>query len=297
MFPLALLVATGTLIGITVVLSKAAAEAGFPAVAFSFWQVLIGGTIIVIVGLVRGIRPGLTLHHFRYYAVTGLCSIGLPNTILFLSVPHIGTGHASIGYALPALLTYLLALALRMERPQFLRMTGLAMGALGALLLVGSSGADFSPELNRWVILILLAPITVAIANIYRTLDWPNGATPEMLAGGMLLAAALWIAPVMFATGTARLPGASDWAPCLAGVISAAGFVMSFALQRLTGPVTFSQLGYVVIAVAMGLGAVLFGEQFGFGTLGAIGIILIGLFLTTSFASRRAERVAGSPSF
>ncbi len=290
-----LLVGTGTLLGVTVVLSRAAAAKGIPAVAFSFWQVLIGGTIIVLFGLCRGVRPGLTLHHFRYYLVTGLCSIGLPNTLLFLSVPHIGAGHASIAYALPSLLTYLLALVLRMERPHALRITGLAMGAFGTALLVSPQGMALTPELFRWTLVVLAAPITVAVANIYRTLDWPHDAPPEMLAGGMLIAAAIWIAPAMLVFGAVPAPGASHWIPFAAGVLSAAGFVMSFTLQRLTGPVTFSQLGYVVIAVSMGLGALLFGERFDIDTLAGVAVIFIGLFLTTSAPMRSVRKTAGLP--
>lgn len=242
------------------------------------------------IGHFRATSDKPTLRHLRYYAVTGLCSIGLPNMLLFLSVPHVGAGHASIAYALPPLLTYVLALSLRVERLLYVRVAGIVLGGIGALIFVTSSGNDAATGGRGWMILVLLAPVTVAVANIYRTIDWPKGATPDMLAGGMLIAAALWIAPVLIASGAPIFPKSSSWILCLSGLLSAAGFVMSFALQRMTGPVTFSQLGYVVIAVSMGLGSVFFGERFDDGTLFAILVILTGVFLTTSVHLRRSAK-------
>lgn len=295
---MALLIAAGTLLGVVVVLSRSAAAAGISAVTFSFWQSLIGGTIILLRGLARRRKPVLTHRYLRYYLATGLCSIGLPNTLLFLTVPHVGAGHASIAYAFPPLLTYLLALLLRLERPHARRVTGLALGALGAVLLVRPDGILIGTALSRWMLLLLLAPVTVALANVYRTLDWPEGASPETLAGGTLVAAAMWIAPLMLVLGGGLPPSGAAWIPALAGIVSAGAFVLSFALQRRSGPVTFSQLGYVVIAVTMGIGALFFGERFDLVTLAALGIVLVALLLATSVpAGRNAALRAARPQF
>jgi len=296
-FPLAMLIATGLLLGIAIVLCAAASKTGIPPATISFWQALIGGSIIVIVGLSRGVRPGLTGHHLRYYAVTGLCSVGLPNTLLFLSISHVGAGHVAISYAITPMLTYFLALTLRIEPPRVVRLLGLALGATGAILLTSPRFGGLPPEQYGWMALVLLTPLTVASANIYRSLDWPKAAPPDMLAGGMLIAAALWIAPAMLISGDAHLPAISDWPLYAAGVVSAAGFAMSFALQRLAGPVTFSQLGYVVIAVTAGLGALFFDERFSVGTSVALAIVLLGMALTTgNWAGTRigSRRTAGS---
>ena len=77
-------------------------------------------------------------------------------------------GFASLCLAFPPLLTYVLALALRMEGLQRLRLLGILIGLAGSLILaLGKLGSGDSPLL--WVLATLVMPVFLAIGNVYRS--------------------------------------------------------------------------------------------------------------------------------
>ena len=73
-------------------------------------------------------------------------------------------GFASLCLAFPPLLTYVLALALRMEGLQRLRLLGILIGLAGSLILaLGKLGSGDSPLL--WVLATLVMPVFLAIGG------------------------------------------------------------------------------------------------------------------------------------
>jgi drug/metabolite transporter (DMT)-like permease len=74
---------------------------------------------------------------------------------------------------MPPVLTLALALMLRLEAPVARRIGAVALGLAGALLLVAGRGAalDVKPFA---IALLLLIPLSIAGANVYRALHLPK---------------------------------------------------------------------------------------------------------------------------
>lgn len=258
-----LLLAVGGLLGLIGNVAKLAAVSGWPPVALLLWSLLGAGGLLCLLALARGEAPSLSRPYLRYYLISGLVSISLPNALLFSAIPHVGAGFASLCLAFPPLLTYVLALALRMEGLQRVRLLGILIGLAGSLILaLGKLGSSDSPLL--WVLATLVMPVFLAIGNVYRSRHWPEGARPLQLAPGMLLAGALLLLPLgLF--GVELRPtweqAAGAWWLAAEVALFAGMYALYFVLQKVAGAVYLSQIGSVTAITGAAVAIFLLGEQ------------------------------------
>lgn len=96
-----LLLANGFLIALMLALAKAATSQGMPAVTYAFWQTLIAGAVLLLCSQKR--RSLLERRLTRYFLISGLTGIAIPNVIGFYLVTKLGAGFTGIMYALPNL--------------------------------------------------------------------------------------------------------------------------------------------------------------------------------------------------
>ncbi|MGG2397748.1 DMT family transporter [Pseudomonas sp. SH1-B] len=260
---LSLLFAIGTLMGLTSNLVKLAGNAGWQPLAFLLWSLLGGGLLLLLFAWWRGERPGVSLRLQRYYLASGLLSITLPNALLFSSIGHVGAGFASMCLAFPPLITYLLALALRMEGLSRIRLLGICIGLVGSLILaLGKLNSGDSPVL--WIMAALCVPVFLAFGNIYRARYWPSDATPLSLAPGMLLGGALLLtlAALFGVDFSPYLDSAPAVGLLVAQMVLFAGvYALFFILQNLAGTVFLSQIGSVAAITGAAIAIGLLGEQ------------------------------------
>lgn len=293
-YPLLLLFATGTTLGLSTPFAKVALDQGISPVAFAFWQNLIGGLLLLVLACATGSRPVASAQHLRFFLISGFITLALPHVLIFLAVARIGAGLPSVAYAFPTLLTYSLALLLGMEKLVWRRAAGIGLGLVGILLiLVPRSGPVAGPDLP-WMLLAFIAPVALAIGNIYRTRAWPQNAAPLLLAAGTLLAAALWLllaggAMALVSSSRLYLPGRgeTDWVLPVAGVFACMSFISYFELQRVAGPVYLSQIGYVITTTSLMIGAFHFGESYSLLVWGALLVIIFGILLVNQRPSQR----------
>lgn len=280
-YPLLLLLATGMTLGMAPPFARIAATNGIPMIGFAFWQYLLGGLLLLALAMLTGARP--PLRHLRFYAISGLITLALPNVLIFLAVARIGAGLPSIAYAFPAMLTYAFALGLRMERLIWTRAAGIGLGVVGILMILLPRTGPISDADLPWMLLAMLAPVSLAAGNIYRTRYWPKDAPPLALASGTLLGAAGWlvIASLVFHGGL-YLPSntaSADWVLAAAGLFACISFIPYFELQRVAGPVYLSQIGYVMAATSLLVGTFVFGERYGLLVWLAVIVIIAGILL------------------
>jgi drug/metabolite transporter (DMT)-like permease len=282
-YPLLLLIATGVTLGLAPPFAKLAIGSGVSPIAFAFWQNLIGGLLLLALATLTGVRP--PLRHLRFYTISGLITLALPSTLIFLAVARIGAGLPSIAYAFPAMITYAIALGLSMEKFSWTRASGIGLGLVGILLIVAPRSGPIDDAALPWMLLAFIAPVSLALGNIYRTRAWPRDAAPLALAAGTLLGAAFWLLLASLIFGTPYLPtGASivsgaDWVLPVAGIFACLSFIPYFELQRVAGPVYLSQIGYVMAATSLLTGAFVFGEHYGLLVWLAAGVIVAGILL------------------
>lgn len=281
MIPLVLLLTVGALLGLTATLVKIAVAAGWPPIAFLFWSSAGAGAVLLVVAVKSGNRPRLGRREVAYYLGSGLLSAALPNALSFAAIPHVGAGFVALCLAFPPLLTYCLALGLGLERLHAARALGVMFGLGGALLLASAKAAADGREL-AWLAIALSAPLVIAGGNIYRTLNWPTGASPLSLAPGMLLAASLYLLPFLTLARIPLVPaltGDGSWLLVIQIVIFSATYSLYFTLQKLAGPVYLSQIGSVGAAVGAAFAVLVLGETAGPALGLAMIAILGGAFL------------------
>ncbi|SDP13225.1 EamA-like transporter family protein [Rhodoferax sp. OV413] len=291
--PLPLLLTTGSLLGLNFPLGKLAGAAGISPLVWSLLMSAGAGLVLALALWALRDRLPWDRRHLRYYLVTGAVSNALPNLLVFSAMPHLGAGFTSIFLAFSPILTLLLHSMLQRRRPGALGAAGIALGFVGALVIVLSKGGVDSPggAPALWLALAFLIPLLLACGNVYRTLAWPAGTSGLALAAGTNLGAAAVLA-VLSLLWTGSLPVATALAVpglLLAQIaVTAAMFAVFFRLQRVGGPVYLSQIGYVAAAVGLGTGTFVLGEHYGVLTwLGAV-VVAVGVLMTT-----REQQAAG----
>jgi drug/metabolite transporter (DMT)-like permease len=109
------IVALGSLWGLMMSLAKLAAVAGVPPLSYSLWQSTGAGLLLLALAAWRGLKLGYRGEHIRFYLAMGIFSIALPNANMALCVQHIPAGLMSLVVNLSPVVTYGIALALRLE--------------------------------------------------------------------------------------------------------------------------------------------------------------------------------------
>jgi drug/metabolite transporter (DMT)-like permease len=260
--PFVLLLTVGSLLGLTATLVKLAVASGWSPIAFLFWSSAGAGAVLLVTAVKTGNRPRLGRREVGYYFGSGLLSAALPNAMSFAAIPHVGAGFVALCLAFPPLLTYGLALMLRLERFNRLRTLGVTLGLAGALIIASTKVAADGREL-AWIVVALSAPLVIAAGNIYRTLNWPAGARPLALAPGMLLAATLLLLVFMIVTRIPFVPTVDRNGILLLATeiaVFSATYSLYFLLQKLAGPVYLSQIGSVAAVAGAALAVIALGE-------------------------------------
>ena len=290
--PIILMLVVGSFLAVSTVLAKSAPSVGWHPLALLQWSILGGalGLFLVtrLVGRTRRRRdasdeaasPGQLL---AYLVVTGLLFIA-PNMIAVIAAPKVGAGFVSLCFAFPLVLTYAMAVVLRLELFTVLMGTGVMFGVVGGVLLA-VSGADLSADASLWSVIALLIPVFLAAGNIYRTWKWPRGSRPVDLALGMMavgflsltLFTSVWGVPVVPENWTYEAAG------LLLGQMTVFGlqYGLYFRLQQTAGPVYLSQIGSVAAVMGLGLGFAVFGEIPNAAKIAAVAFVAAGIVLVT----------------
>jgi drug/metabolite transporter (DMT)-like permease len=257
-----LLLGTGVLFGLGLPLSQLGAREGVDVLAFAVWPTAIAAVGLVALGWLRHGRPSLTPGLLRFGLLAGTFGHAVPAAAGYWLARETGAGFAALAYTMPPVLTLALTLLLRLEAPVARRIGAVALGLAGALLLVAGRGADFEVQPIA-LALLLLIPVSIAGANVYRALQLPKNVPAEWLAALMLSSSAGVLAASSALHGSLAVPlrtGALIW-PAVQAVAMLAAYLMFFALQRRAEPVTTSFVGYVSMITGTAAGAVAFGER------------------------------------
>lgn len=280
--PGALLIAVGILLGLNFPLGKLAVGAGIPPLA---WACVISAGGAIILGLALkplGVPARIDGRHLRYFCVVAVVSYALPNALVYSLIPRLGSGYVAILFTLSPMFTVAFSTLARLRRPSRMELAGVAIGFAGALLVATSRGEVGRSVEWIWVLLGICVPFSLALGNVYRTLDWPPQTHAIWLAvGSNAVSALLLIAGTLVFEGGA--PAALLQVPVIVAVqvaVSAAMFALFFRLQAIGGPVTLSQIGTVAAGVGVVIGTFVLGERYAFVVWCGVALIAIGIGLT-----------------
>ncbi len=262
--PVALLLGTGACLGLLTPLARLAHEAGIDPFLWAALISLVPGFALAIVAFRRGCEADMA-KLMAFGVTSGIFAYVVPNAILFLAIPHIGSGLAGLMYALSPVATAVISSIFGVRPPSRAMLVAVSLGFIGAVLIVLARNTLALPSAGSWLVIALAVPVSLAIGNVYRTAKWPERATPLQI-GAMsnLMSAPLLLLASMINVGQLDLAPLVHHVPLAAfqWLASLAMFSLFFRLQWIGGPTYLSQIGYVAAAVSLFIGVGLLDETY-----------------------------------
>lgn len=263
--PLLLLICLGSLWGGNPNFAKALALGGMPPVGAVFWLTLGAGIILTCLCVLRRQPIRLDRRHVIYYAVIGGIGISVSWGALILVSGRISASFGSVVVLLSPVLTYVFAVALRIEQPRLLRVLGIAIGFVGAGFLVFPEGSLPSPELVPVALFAIVIPASYATMNVYAQIGRPANADNISLAAGTMYMACIVTGLIGAVSGNFHPlwqgVGREGWILLGFAISTSISFIIYFTLVGLAGAVYMGQVGYLATIMGVTWGIVFFKEQ------------------------------------
>jgi drug/metabolite transporter (DMT)-like permease len=229
-------------------------------------------------------------------AVTGILMLAVGNGAVTWSEQRIPSGIAALLVASVALWMVLLEfLRKNGTRPTRLSIVGLLIGFGGVALLVGPAALSKTRDLDVLASLVLVgASLSWAAGSVYsrvlpRAASASLGSAMQMLAGGTVL---FVVGVASGELGRLDLAGVTTRSVLSLGYLIVFGSLVGFTayawLLRVCTPAAVATYAYVNPIVAMLLGWLIAGEEFGPRMIVAAAIILSGVALINRVSGRRA---------
>lgn len=175
------------------------------------------------------------------------------------------------------------------ERLRPIQGVGFLVGFGGVALMYATDLSAMGPDKMIAAAVLLLSPLTVCVGTVVIKKHGTQYNSMLLNRNGMAVGALLLVAAALLTERDAR----AEWTATAIGTIaylsligSVASFGIYFWLMRYDSATRLSIVAYVTPGVALALGAIFRGEQFGALTLTGTGLILFGVWL----AGRRSGR-------
>lgn len=290
--PFFLLLLLGFIWGTGYSIARFATTHGVPPLGYSFWQ-SVGPALLIslLVAANRSRQQKITVSHLSYYFICGLTGIVIPNTNMYFAAPHLPAGLLAVIVNTVPIIAYPLALIMRVEKFDILRLTGIICALMGLMLLVLPKASLPSSNMVPWIFSSLITPLSFAFCAVYMSRYRPKNSESLSLAAGTLIAASLILAPFVIGSGNfywLHLPlTAPDSVVILEIILSSSGYLLFFQLIKIAGPVYYSLVDTIVSLTGLFWGYFLFDEKLNTYMSAGIILILFALILVTKQQRRQ----------
>ena len=279
------LLVMGVFWGLSFSFTRMAVENGGTPLGIAFWQSIISSVILLSFSSLRGRRFTPRRHHIGPFIIIALLGVGVPGVAFFIAASRVPSGILAITVTLVPILTYCMALSLRIEAFSVIRIGGVFCGALGILLLVLPSNSLPDAAATPWVLLACLSSLCYAAENIYLTRKTISDIGPIRIACGMNVMAIVLLGPLAIAFDQMFLPtlpfATLEWSLIGLGGISAIAYTLYVLTVKRYGPVFASQVGYLVTISGVFWGMAIFGEVHSTWVWASLALMMIGLALVS----------------
>jgi drug/metabolite transporter (DMT)-like permease len=274
-------------------LVKLATAAGASPIGLALWEGLGAGIILILLCLVTRRRVPLGRDHLRFYVLSGVMGVGLPGVAIFAAAQHLPIGITSLIPTLVPIITYGLAVALRLERFSNLRALGIVAGLGGALLILLPEASLPDPAMVNWVLIGLIAALLYAFQNIYIARHTPPGTDVVAITCGTLTSGGVVLIPLLAYFGGWVFPRPPydiiDASALGIAVISAFPSLAFIWVLRKIGPVYASQTAYFVTGTGVLIGILLYDERHSLWVWSALALMCLGVALVTAGEHKEPE--------
>jgi drug/metabolite transporter (DMT)-like permease len=285
--PIALLLMIGGLWGFFFLLIKNTVASGIHPTAYVFWFCLGSGSVVLLIGLLRGSRPPMSKCHLIYYFRAAALRFTFANVILYAAQGQLPVGIMAVIMAFTPIFTHLVSLIARVEKLAWLRLLGILFGFVGVLVIVVPKASLPDPSLTIWVLIGFGTPLLHGLAYVFLSdSNRPPDIDSLQLATGTLLAAAAMALPISLAIGEFHVLAPpftnGELTMMLHFVLAGFNFYGVFELIRIAGPTYMSQSSFLSVIFGVFFGIVLLGEQHSLYIWVAIALILGGVALVNA---------------
>ncbi len=244
---------------------------------------------------VKGLGSTLS-QHWKLTFFVGLLNSAIPFACFSYAILHITTGLSAILNATVPLFGAVIAWAWLKDRPNGLRILGLAVGFLGVSMLAWQK-ASFKPDASGlttgWAVLAcLLAAVCYGIGASY-TKRYLSGLPSLVTATGSQCGAMLGLMIPTVWFWPAQMPSTQAWLSILVlGVVcTGMAYVLYFRLIERAGPARTLAVTFLIPVFAVFYGVVLLGEVVTQWMLICGAVIICGTALSTGLLKARAPAV------
>lgn len=285
--------------GLTQPLSKIAVSGGYRHFGLVFWQLAIGAALLAAFRSIgRDWRPCLPRLRrdgpaLRVYVVIALIGTVLPNSASYEAIRHLPSGLVSILLSLVPIFAFPIALILRNERFEPIRLVGLFLGLIGVLMIVAPEASLPERAMIAFVPLALIAPFFYGLEGNVVARWGTAGLSPVDVLYGASVVGALIALPLALVTGQFINPlppwGPSDFAILGAAFIHVIVYTAYVWMVGVAGPIFAVQVSYLVTGFGVLWAMLILGETYSGWIWAAMGVILAGVGLVQP---RRDEALA-----
>ena len=290
MLPTVLLLLGGISYGSLFTANKIAIDAGFPFIAYSFWQALFAGVVTLVLAAIVSKPPSLRKENLRVFGLVAVFGFLGPLLVVTYVADRLPPAVLTLCAALIPATTFSLTLVLRFDRFRWLSVAGVLLGFGGILLIVVPTGSLPESGAWVWVLFSLLMPMSAAVNNVAGARFSPVGVSAFALCGGMMMVAALLLLIVMLAQGELFLPTDADssglWGLLWATAGQAITYSCFFEIVRRAGALFFAQLNYVVVAAGIFWASIFFGAALSHWVWAAVAVLVASLVLINAGTAR-----------
>ena len=279
----ALLLVMGVLWGLALSMAKIGVGAGGHPIGMALWQVSVASLLMLVLMLFGKKRLFLRADVVRFGLICGGCGVAFPAMALFWCALYLPAGVMAIAFASMPLFTYSISAVLGIEPAQRRRLLGVVIGLVAMALLVLPESALPEPGLAPWVMLALIASVSMSIENSYAGGYRPEGLGSLELAFVRQFTGVIILSPIAWYTGTQLVLweswGTAQIAATANGFLSGIAFAILLYVIRSAGPVFASQTAYLITLAGVGWGMLLFGETHSLYIWSALALTLFGISL------------------
>ena len=280
-----ILVVLGVIWGTGYSIARFAMTNGVPPLGYSYWQSIGPALILSMCVMARKDRLFPSVSRARFYLISGLTAIAIPNTCMYFAAAHLPAGILATVVNTVPIFAYPLALIFNLEKFNWERMLGILIAIIALLLIVAHKTSLPSPDMIPWVLATLITPLSFALSSIYIARYRPANCDSLTLSAGMLTASAIMLLPLVLYSGSfyhLQTPLTTpDFIILLEIILSTIGYILFFQLLKIAGPVYYSLVDTIVVLTGVTWGYLIFNEHLNAWTGMAVILIIISLMLVT----------------
>ena len=281
--PVLALFILGATWGLTMPLTKLAVSGGDEALGLVVWELVVAVIVLLLVNTVRRRPFRFQRSHLRMFIFISLFGNLVPTTIWFITAVHLPSGILAIIMSLVPMFALPVALAMRLENFQWLRLVGVLIGGLAIVLLIGPQ-TSLPQRSDIWfVLLALIGPICYGIeGNGVAKMGLGDLDSVQMLLGASLFSLAIAV-PLTLMSGQwmdiFHPWGVPEYALLTTAVLTTLAYAGYVWLVGQAGSVFATQVSYLVTGFGVVWSILLLSERYSGWVWLSLGLIMLGLFL------------------